>query len=166
MLIFVFFIVVSILGTQRFSQEASATSDEPLTLEGLTDQGTFKVELHWLTSDIGSANRFDLVFRDNYTGTIVENVRYDWDVIGSTPITAYHRINQNSTSQEVTFPSGGAYNVRISNIEGLGEGITFHIEVTPELQPEALPSVFALAIVASILIGKRNGNLFRSRNGN
>src|SRR5438105_12278150 len=52
----------------------------PVSLEGISDQGTFKVQLQWTANDIGRENQFNIVFRDNSTGTIIEDVHYDWQV--------------------------------------------------------------------------------------
>lgn len=137
-------------------RNAFAASDEQIVLEGLSDQGTFKVELHWLTSGIGKPNSFNIVFRDNDTNTVIEAVRYNWDVSGpDLQQSTNHRTNQTSGSQLVTFPASGSYTVRISDIEGLGEGIAFHIEVVPEMQNTVIPWVLVLGLIAPVLIAKR-----------
>src|SRR5689334_868681 len=69
----------------------------PVSLEGISDQGTFKVQLQWNTSAIGNVNQFNITFRDNSTGTVIEDVHYDWRVSAeSGPPASVVKPDQNS----------------------------------------------------------------------
>jgi hypothetical protein len=48
-------------------------AQEQIRLEAVTDQGTFKVEIMWISNDIGSANMFEIHFVDPDTGSEIED---------------------------------------------------------------------------------------------
>jgi hypothetical protein len=51
-----------------------------IRLEAVTAQGTFRVEIMWTPNNIGSANTFDIHFIDPYTGSEIEDIKYDFAI--------------------------------------------------------------------------------------
>jgi hypothetical protein len=146
-----------LLGTLAFQL---ISAQEQISLEAVTDQGTFQVEITWISNDIGSANMFEIHFTDPDTGAEIEDIKYDISIYrdGRPEI---QRLDQISIFQEFFFEEVGSYEIRIGNIEDLGEGATVPIQVTPEFQHEMFVlSAVALGIV--MLAARANGNnLFR-----
>ncbi len=146
-----------LLGTLAFQL---ISAQEQIILEAVTDQGTFQVEITWISNDIGSANMFEIHFTDPDTGAEIEDIKYDISIYrdGRSEI---QRLDQISIFQEFFFEEVGSYEIRIGNIEDLGEGATVPIQVTPEFQHEMFVlSAVALGIV--MLAARANGNnLFR-----
>ena len=125
-------------------------------LEAASDQGTFKVEITWIPDDIGSANTFDIHFIDPETVVEIEDVVYDFSIYSGDNREVLRR-DQTATRQEFTFDGPGSYQIRIDDIEGLGERVLVPIEVTPEFPNGALVTV-AAALGAVLLVGWRNSN--------
>ncbi|MDP8889088.1 MAG: hypothetical protein M3M89_05615 [Thermoproteota archaeon] len=137
-------------------------AQEQIRLEAVSDQGTFKVEIMWTSNDIGSANKFEIHFVDPDTGSEIEDVKYDISIYRN----ASHeiqRLDQTSIFQEFSFEEVGSYEIRIDDIEDLGERAIIPIQVTPEFQLK----VFVLAAAAALSIGvlaartSNGNNLFR-----
>lgn len=136
------------------------TAQEEIVLEAASDQGTFTVKIIWTPSDIGSANAFDIRFIEPETGVEIEDVIYDFSVYREGDREVLRR-EQIATRQEYTFDEQGPYEIRIDDIEGLGEGVVVPIQVTPEFPIGALV-VVAGALGAAVLLARRNNNnLFR-----
>lgn len=135
-------------------------AQENIVLEAASDQGTFTVEITWTPDDIGSANAFELRFIEPETGVIIEDVIYDFSIYKDGDREVVRR-DQMSIRQEFTFDEQGPYEIRIDNIEGLGEGISMPIEVTPEF-PSGVLAVVAATLGAALFFTSRNINsLFR-----
>jgi len=137
------------------------SAQEQIRLRAVTDQGTFRVELIWTPNDISRANAFEIHFIDPDTGIEIEDVKYDISIYrdGRPEIS---RPDQVSTFQEVSFEEAGAYEIRIEDIEDLGEEVIVPIQVTPEFQPEVLLLLiasFGIAMLAARAAG--GNNLFR-----
>lgn len=137
-----------------------AAAQEEIVIEAASDQGTFTVEITWTPSDIGSANAFDMRFIEPETGVEIEDVIYDFSVYREGDREVLRR-DQMATLQEYIFDEQGPYEIRIDNIEDLGEGVAVPIQVTPEFPLGALV-VVAGALGAAVLLARRNNNhLFR-----
>jgi hypothetical protein len=136
-------------------------AQEQIKLEAVTEQGTFKVEIFWTPDDIGRPNLFEIHFFDPTTGIEIEETKYDIS-INKNDISEVERLNQISALQEFSFREPGSYQVRIDNIEGLGEGVTIHVQVTPEFHTNHLIVFVSVCIAASAMAGRINtNNLFR-----
>lgn len=136
-------------------------AQEQIRLEAVTDQGTFKVEIMWISNDIGSANMFEIHFVDPDTGSEIEDIKYDISVYrdGKPEI---QRLDQTSIFQEFFFEEVGSYEMRIDDIEGLGERAIVPIQVTPEFQLRMFVLTAAVVLSLAMLAARANGNnLFR-----
>jgi hypothetical protein len=131
-----------------------------IRLEAVSDQGTFRVEITWTPTNIGSPNRFDIRFIDPDTGSEIEDIKYDISIY-SDDEPEIRRLDQVSTFQEFSFKEEGSYEIRIEDIEDLGEGVTIPIQVTPEFRLE-LFLFSGAALSVAVIAARRNGNnLFR-----
>jgi hypothetical protein len=135
-------------------------AQEEIVLEAASDQGTFTVEIAWTTGDIGSANAFELRFVEPETGVEIEDVIYDFSIYKDSDREVVRR-DQMATQQEFTFDEQGPYEIKIDNIEGLGEGVSVPIEVTPEFPASALAVVAGALGGAGFLASRYCNNLFR-----
>jgi hypothetical protein len=148
----------SILGFQPIYAQ------EQIRLEAVSDQGTFKVEIMWTSNNIGSANKFEIHFVDPDSGSEIEGVKYDISIYRDTN-PEIQRLDQTSIFQEFLFEEVGSYEIRIDDIEDLGERAIIPIQVTPEFQLKVFVFLFAAAAALSIgVLAARtsNGNdLFR-----
>jgi hypothetical protein len=135
-------------------------AQEQIRLEAVTDQGTFKVKIMWISNDIGSANMFEIHFVDPDTGSEIEDIKYDISIYRDDK-PEIQRLDQTSIFQEFFFEEVGSYEMRIDDIEDLGERAIVPIQVTPEFQLNmfVLP---AAALSIAMLAARANGNnLFR-----
>ena len=138
-------------------------AQEQIRLEAVTDQGTFKVEIIWISNDIGSANTFEIHFVDPDTGSEIEDIKYDISIYRDDK-PKIMRLDQTSIFQELFFEEVGSYEMRIDDIEDLGERAIVPIQVTPEFQLKVfvLPAAIAAALCIAMLAARANGNnLFR-----
>ena len=137
-----------------------ASAQEQIVLEAASDQGTFMVEITWTPDDIGSPHAFDIRFIEPETGEEIEDVIYDFSIYSGGDRETLRR-DQTATRQEFTFDEQGSYEIRIDDIEGLGERVAIPLQVTPEFPLGAL-ALIASAFGAAVLIARRNSNnLFR-----
>jgi hypothetical protein len=137
------------------------SAQEQIRLRTVTDQGTFRVELIWTPNDIGRANTFEIHFIDPDTGIEIEDVKYDISIYrdGRPEVS---RSDQVSTFQEVFFEEAGSYEIRIEDIEDLGEGVIVPIQVTPEFHSEVFVLFIASFVIAMLAARAAGGNnLFR-----
>jgi hypothetical protein len=137
-------------------------AQEQIRLEAVTDQGTFKVEIIWISNDIGSANTFEIHFVDPDTGSEIEDIKYDI-LIYRDDEPEIQRLDQTSIFQEFFFEEVGSYEMRIEDIEGLGERATVPIQVTPEFQLKVfvLPAAAVVLSIAMFAARANGNNLFR-----
>jgi hypothetical protein len=137
------------------------SAQEQIRLHTVTDQGTFRVELIWTPNDIGKANTFEIHFIDPDTGIEIEDVKYDISIYRDNRV-EIQRLDQVSTFQEVLFEEAGSYEIRIEDIENLGEGVVVPIQVTPEFQSKVFLLFIAAAGIALFAARVASGNnLFR-----
>jgi hypothetical protein len=132
------------------------SAQEQIGLEAVTDQGTFKVEIIWISNDIGSANTFEIHFIDPDTGREIEDIKYDISIYRDDK-PEIQRLDQTSIFQEFFFEEVGSYEMRIDDIEDLGERAIVPIQVTPEFQLKVFV-LFAAAVGIAMLAARANGN--------
>ncbi|MDF2727272.1 MAG: hypothetical protein K0S84_815 [Nitrososphaera sp.] len=137
------------------------SAQEQIRLEAVSDQGTFKVEIMWTSNDIGSPNEFELHFIDPDAGSEIEDVMYDISIYRDAR-PEIQRFDQTSIFQEFFFEEVGSYEIRIDDIEDLGEQAIIPIQVTPEFQLEMFVLVAAALSIGVLAARTSNGNnLFR-----
>jgi hypothetical protein len=138
----------------------SISAQEQIRLEAVTDQHTFKVEIMWISNDIGSPNMFEIHFIDPDTRSEIEDIKYDISIYRDDK-PEIQRLDQTSIFQEFFFDEVGSYEIRIEDIEDLGERVTLPIQVTSEFQLESFV-LSATALGVAMLAARVNGNnLFR-----
>jgi hypothetical protein len=146
------------------AQTASA-QQQPIMLEALSDQGTFRVEVAWTPADIGADNTFGIRFIEPETNIELEDIRYDILLFrGDDTVQQLRRVDQTSLQQKFRFEEPGPYGIMINDIDGLDETVTIPIEVTPEFPAGAAALTAATTIGAAILFfaaKRNNNNLFR-----
>jgi hypothetical protein len=136
-------------------------AQEQILLEAFTDQGTFKVQIIWTSNAIGSLNMFEIQFIDPDTGSEIEDVKYDISVYRDDQ-PQIRRLDQVSIFQEFFFEDVGSYEIRIDDIEDLGERATIPIQVTPEFGLNIiLLTAATLGVVVVSVMRSNNNNLFR-----
>jgi hypothetical protein len=138
------------------------SAQEQIRLEAVTDQGTFKVDIIWISNDIGSPNIFEIHFVEPETGSEIEDIKYDISIYRDDK-PEIQRLDQTSAFQEFFFEEVGSYEIRIDDIEDLGEWTTVSIRVTPEFQLEVFVFAAASLGVAVLVTAARinNNNLFK-----
>ena len=137
------------------------SAQEQIRLHTVTDQGTFRVELIWTPNNIRRANTFEIHFIDPDTDIEIEDVKYDISIYRNDRA-EIQRFDQVSTFQEVFFEQAGSYEIRIEDIEDLGEGVIVPIQVTPEFQSKVFLLFIAAACIALFAARVASGNnLFR-----
>ncbi|MGI0012375.1 MAG: hypothetical protein ACREBU_02875 [Nitrososphaera sp.] len=140
----------------------SAGAQEQIRLEAMTDQGTFLIEMMWTPNEIGRDNSFLIRFVEPETGAEMEDMKYNLLVLqGENSVQKLRRVDQIATQQVFRFDEPGPYTIKIEDIDGLGEGAAFSINVTPEFPAGAILFV-AAAIGVAALAGRRYSyDLFR-----
>jgi hypothetical protein len=139
------------------------SAQEQTRLEAVTDQGTFKVQIIWTSNAIGDSNIFEIHFIDSDTESEIEDVKYDISIYRDDR-PEIQRLDQISIFQEFFFEDVGSYEVRIDDIEDLGERATIPVKVTPEFGLKTI--LLAAAIVGIVVVSvirSNNNNLFRQR---
>jgi hypothetical protein len=137
--------------------------EEQIRLDAVTDQGTLKIEITWTSNDIGSANMFEIHFFDPDTGSEIEDIKYDISIYrDDRPEPEIQLLDQTSIFQEFFFEQVGSYEIRIDDIEDLGERAIIPIQVTPEFQPKVFILAASVLGIAILIARASNGNnLFR-----
>jgi hypothetical protein len=138
-----------------------AAAQQLISLEALTDQGTFVVEMTWTPDDIGRDNTFSIRFIEQETGMEMEAMKYNIIVYGEDGSQQLRRVDQTATEQRFSFKEPGSYTIKIDDIEGLGEGASFPIQVTPEFSAGMLVVVTGLICAIAILASRNSNSLFR-----
>ena len=157
------FISISILFLAAVLGAESASAQEEIMMEETSDQGTFLVSIEWEPNDIGRDNIFSITFIESVTGTVMEDIRYDFRVVqGEGGEQILRRVDQVSSEQRFSFGETGPHTILIEDIEGLGENASFTFQVTPEF-----PAIFGFAAGVAAAFGvavmRLTGtNLFRS----
>jgi hypothetical protein len=139
------------------------SAQEQIRLEAFTDQGTFRIQIIWTSNKIGSANAFEVHFEDPDTGEEIEDVKYDISIYREDKLEV-QRLDQVLVFQEFSFEDMGSYEIRIDDVEDLGEHATIPIQVTPEFGlDQILLTAATIGAVLVIAVRSNNNNLFRSR---
>jgi hypothetical protein len=139
------------------------SAQEQTRLEAVTDQGTFNVQIIWTSNTIGGSNMFEIHFIDSDTESEIEDVKYDISIYRDDR-PEIQRLDQVSIFQEFFFEDVGSYEIRIDDIEDLGERTTIPIKVTPEFGlTTILLTAAILGVVVVSAIRSNNNNLFRQR---
>jgi hypothetical protein len=150
-------ILVALLASLLVANHAFA--QEQIVLEAPSDQRTFMVQITWTPDDIDVANTFDIRFIEPETGEEIEGVMYDFSIYQEGRREVMRR-DQIALQQEFAFNEAGAYEVRIDDIEGLGERVAIPIQVTPEFHVGTL-ALGAAALGAVVFAARNRNNLFR-----
>lgn len=139
-------------------------AQEPAELEKTSDQGAFLVRITWQQNGIEEDNVFGITFVEPETGAELEDIQYDFAIIQSDAgQQVVRRVDQIASEQTVRFDKVGPYAIELQDIEGLGEGVSFAIEVTPEFGSTLLMAA-VMAVTAMLAAGRLSStNLFRSR---
>lgn len=116
-------------------------------MESPSDQGTFLVRISF-TQDKLQDNAIAITFVDSETGKEVEDITYNF-AVSSENGSLVSKTAQTATMQHVSFGSEGSYKIAISNIDGLGEGATFDVRVTPEFPALAVAAVAFSALAVA-----------------
>ena len=119
------------------------------------------VEMIWTPDDIGRDNTFSIRFIESDTGEEMEYVEYTIIVYGEDGSQQLRRVDQTASEQRFSFKEAGAYTIRIDDIDGLGEGASFPIQVTPEFPAGTLMAIAGLVGVIAILASRNSNSLFR-----
>ncbi|HEY7735068.1 MAG TPA: hypothetical protein VIB07_09775 [Nitrososphaera sp.] len=138
-----------------------AAAQQQISLEALSDQGTFIVEMTWTPDDIGHDNTFSIRFIEPETSAELEDMEYDIMVYEESGSQELRRVDQTASEQRFSFEEPGSYTIRIDDIDGLGEGASFPIQVTPEFPAGVLGVVAGLMGAIAILARRNSNNLFR-----
>ncbi|HEX2107008.1 MAG TPA: hypothetical protein VHF28_04680 [Nitrososphaera sp.] len=136
------------------------SAQEQIRLEGLTDKGTFKIQLFWTSNEVGSPNVFEVRFIDPATGNEIEHVKYDISIYNQGKL-EIERSDQISTFQEFYFEDVGSYEVRIDDVEDLGERVAIPIQVTAEFGTSMFVLILAGTGVGMLVVWRNSNNLFR-----
>jgi hypothetical protein len=136
-------------------------AQEQIRLEAFSDQGTFKIEIIWIPNDIGSSNILEIHFVDPDTVREIEDIKYDISIYrDDSP--EIQRIDQTSIFQHIFFKEMGSYQIRIEDIEDLGEGAIIPIQVTLEFNLKVVMlSAAAIGILVLATRANNGNNLFR-----
>lgn len=129
-------------------------------LEASSDEGTFTVEITWTAAEIGSAHAFDIRFIEPETREEIEDVLYDFSIYDGEEREVLRR-DQTATRQEFTFEETGSYEIRIGDIEGLGESVAVPIQVTPEFHAGVFVLTAVILGATVFAIRHNSNNLFR-----
>ena len=106
---------------------------------------------------------FEIHFMDSDTDSEIEDVKYDISIYRDDQ-PEIQRLDQVSIFQEFFFEDVGSYEIRIDNIEDLGERATIPIKVTPEFGLKTILLTAAiLGVVVVSAIRSNNKNLFSQR---
>ena len=135
--------IAALLAALLLVQGAAAQA----TIESTSDQGTFLVHAS-LVPDRLQDNAISITFVDPETHKEIEDVVYDFAIYSDSGA-LINKTAQTATIQKVSFGSEGSYRIVISNIEGLGEGATFNVRVTPEFPALAVAAVAFSALAAA-----------------
>jgi hypothetical protein len=101
-------------------------------LQGISDDGVFKVMVDWKQANINKENTFDLTFIDSNSGVRIENIIYDIMLFKDDQhITESHRPDQTAKQQKFVFPDQGSYTLRFEKINNTGAGIDIPFQVLP-----------------------------------
>jgi hypothetical protein len=133
-------------------------AQEQITLEAVSEEGTFLVEVLWTPADLERDHTFSITFIEPETDTELEDMQYNLVVLQGED-QKLRRVDQVATEQKIRFEVVGPHTIVIEDIEGLGEDASFAIQVTPEFPLGAVIPVAVATMVAIFAV--RSKSLFR-----
>jgi hypothetical protein len=124
-------------------------------LQGISNDGAFKVMVDWKSNNINKENTFNLTFINSNSSEGIKDIAYDIMLFKDDQhITESHRSAQTAEQQKYVFADQGSYTLRIENINNTGASIDLPMQVIPEFPL----SIFALmiALFGTIIIATRS----------
>ena len=124
-------------------------------LQGISNDGAFKVMVDWKSNNINKENTFNLTFINSNSSEQIKDIPYDIMLFKDDQhITESHRSAQTAEQQKYVFADQGSYTLRIENINNTGASIDLPMQVIPEFPL----SIFALmiALFGTIIIARRS----------
>jgi hypothetical protein len=124
-------------------------------LQGISNDGAFKVMVDWKSNNINKENTFNLTFINSNSSEGIKDIAYDIMLFKDDQhITESHRSAQTAEQQKYVFADQGSYTLRIENINNTGASIDLPMQVIPEFPL----SIFALmiALFGTIIIARRS----------
>ncbi|HKG87813.1 MAG TPA: hypothetical protein VKA95_05760 [Nitrososphaeraceae archaeon] len=122
-------------------------------LQGISNDGAFKVMVDWKSNNINKENTFNLTFINSNSSEQIKDIPYDIMLFKDDQhITESHRSAQTAEQQKYVFADQGSYTLRIENINNTGASIDLPMQVIPEFPL----SIFALmiALFGTIIIAR------------
>ena len=113
--------------------EAQLKQSTPLSLQGVSTDGNYLVDILWRSNTINNTSIF-YVYLQSKNSHLHANSTFDFVLIQKgVRLADSYASNQISPEQFYTFAKQGSYTLRIENINGTSENVQIPIEVSPEL---------------------------------
>ena len=101
-------------------------------LQGISNDGAFRVMVDWKSNNINKENTFNLTFINTNSSEQIEDISYDIMLFKDDQhITESHRSAQTAKQQTYVFADQGSYTLRIENINNTGASIDLPMQVIP-----------------------------------
>jgi hypothetical protein len=101
-------------------------------LQGISNDGAFRVMVDWKSNNINKENTFNLTFINTNSSEQIEDISYDIMLFNDDQhITESHRSAQTAKQQTYVFADQGSYTLRIENINNTGASIDLPMQVIP-----------------------------------
>ena len=120
------------------------------------NQSSFKAQISWIPSAIGSENTFGIRFLNSSSGEELQNIVYDVMLFNEgNHLSESHRSNQHAASQKYVFSEPGFYTLKIDNIGNTTSSIDLPMQVVPEFSSEASAMIPVAGLLAALLLMAR-----------
>ena len=120
------------------------------------NQSSFKAQISWIPSAIGSENTFGIRFLNSSSGEELQNIVYDVMLFNEgNHLSESHRSNQHAASQKYVFSEPGFYTLKIDNIGNTTSSIDLPMQVVPEFSSEASAMILVAGLLAALLLMAR-----------
>ena len=120
------------------------------------NQSSFKAQISWIPSAIGSENTFGIRFLNSSSGEELQNIVYDVMLFNEgNHLSESHRSNQHAASQKYVFSEPGFYTLKIDNIGNTTSSIDLPMQVVPEFSSEASAMILVAGLLATLLLMAR-----------
>ena len=120
------------------------------------NQSSFKAQISWIPSAIGSENTFGIRFLNSSSGEELQNIVYDVMLFNEgNHLSESHRSNQHAASQKYVFSEPGFYSLKIDNIGNTTSSIDLPMQVVPEFSSEASAMILVAGLLAALLLMAR-----------
>ena len=120
------------------------------------NQSSFKAQISWIPSAIGSENTFGIRFLNSSSGEELQNIVYDVMLFNEgNHLSESHRSNQHAASQKYVFSEPGFYTLKIDNIGNTSSSIDLPMQVVPEFSSEASAMILVAGLLAALLLMAR-----------